>query len=59
MRRRLVTLVLSLSVAAVLIPAAPAFATTCYVEDPGVDEVKCLLYGTPVVGNLCVKAKVC
>lgn len=59
MRKRLAMLLMSVTVVAVLIPASPASATTCYIEDPGVDEVRCLLYGTPVAGEYCVKLRIC
>lgn len=59
MRKRLATLVMSLTVLAVLIPATPASSTTCYIEDPGVDDVKCMMYGTPMAGELCVKLHIC
>jgi hypothetical protein len=58
-RKRFAMLLLCLTALAVLIPASPASATTCYIEDPGVDEVKCLVYGTPIAGPLCVKLSVC
>ncbi|MGH2729216.1 MAG: hypothetical protein ACRDJI_01260 [Actinomycetota bacterium] len=53
------TLVMSLAVLAVLVPATPASSTTCYIEEPGVDDVKCMLYGTPMAGPLCVKLHIC
>lgn len=52
-------LLMSVTVLAVLIPASPASATTCYIEDPGVDDVRCLVYGTPVAGEYCVKLRIC
>ncbi len=52
-------LLVSATALAVLAPAAPASATTCYVEDPGVDDVQCMLYGTPMSGPLCDKTPVC
>ncbi len=52
-------LLLSLTAVAWLVPASPASATTCYVEDPGVDDVQCMLYGTPMSGPLCDKTPVC
>ena len=59
MRKRLATLVMSLAVLAVMIPAAPASATTCYIEDPGVDDIKCMIFLTPIAGELCVKLHIC
>ncbi|MGH2757730.1 MAG: hypothetical protein ACRDI3_08080 [Actinomycetota bacterium] len=59
MRKRLTLLVMSLAAVAVLFPATPASATTCYIEDPGVDDVACLVYGTPMAGELCVKLHIC
>ena len=59
MRKRLAVLMMSLAVLAVMIPAAPASATTCYIEDPGVDDIQCMVYGTPVAGELCVKLHIC
>ena len=52
-------LLMSLSVLAVLIPASPASATTCYIEDPVVDQVYCALYGTPKPYEVCVKLPIC
>ena len=60
MRKRLATLVLSLTAAAVLLPASPASATTCIIlPEPGVDDVLCLVYGTPGVWELCAKLPGC
>lgn len=59
MRKRLATLVLSLTALAVLVPAAPASATTCYIGEPDVGDVMCLVYGTPGVIPLCKKLVVC
>ncbi|MDQ3915644.1 MAG: hypothetical protein M3323_10005 [Actinomycetota bacterium] len=59
MRKRPMMLLLSLTAVAWLVPASPASATTCYVEDPGVDDVQCMLYGTPMSGPLCDKTPVC
>ena len=58
MRIRLSVFVMSLAAVAVLLPAAPASATTCYIEEPGVDDVQCMLYGTPS-WELCHKLRVC
>jgi hypothetical protein len=59
-RKRLSVLVMSLTAAAVLLPATPASATTCIIlPDPGVDDVLCLVYGTPGVQQLCAKLVVC
>lgn len=60
MRKRLALVVMSLTAVAVLVPAAPAAATTCYIEDPpGVEDVKCLVYSEPLVRSLCLKLPVC
>ena len=60
MRKRLSVLVMSLTAAAVLLPASPASATTCIIlPEPGVDDVLCLVYGTPGVQQLCAKLVVC
>lgn len=60
MRKRFALLVTSLTAAAVLFPATPAAATTCIIlPDPGVDDVLCLVYGTPGVQQICAKLVVC
>ena len=60
LRKRLATLVMTLTAAAVLLPASPAGATTCVLlDDPGVDDVLCLLYGTPGVQQVCAKLVIC
>ncbi len=59
MRKRLGVLVMSLAAAAVLLPSSPAAATTCVIDDPGVDDVYCLLYGTPPIWEVCRKTPVC
>lgn len=58
MRKRFAILVMSLTVVAVVAPAAPASATTCYVEDP-VEGVQCMIYNDMLVRALCVKLPVC
>lgn len=58
LRKRLAVLAMSLGAAAVLLPASPAAATTCYIEDPGVDDVQCMLHGTPS-WELCHKLRIC
>lgn len=60
MRKRLAGLVVSLTAAAVLLPAGPASATTCIIlPEPELGDVYCLLYGTPGVPQLCAKLPVC
>lgn len=59
LRKRLAMLLLSLTLLAVLIPASAASATTCYIEDPGVDDVQCVVEGTPVAGGFCAKLHLC
>ncbi|HJR44604.1 MAG TPA: hypothetical protein VJ927_03280 [Actinomycetota bacterium] len=59
MRKRLAMLVMSLSVVGLLIPAAPASASSCYIGDPGVDDVACLVFNEPAVKALCNKLVVC
>lgn len=60
MRKRLAGLVLSLTAAAVLLPAGPAAATTCIIlPEPEVGDVYCLLYGTPGVQQVCNKTILC
>jgi hypothetical protein len=60
LRKRLSVLVMSLTAAAVLFPASPAAATTCIIlPEPGVDDVLCLVYGTPGVQQVCAKLVVC
>jgi hypothetical protein len=60
LRKRLATIVMSLTVAAVLLPASPAAATTCIIlPEPELGDVYCLLYGTPGVQQLCDKLVVC
>ena len=59
MRKRFALLVTALTAAAVLVPAAPAGATTCYIEDPGVDDVQCTVFSNPGVLYLCQKIRVC
>lgn len=60
MRKRLAGLVLSLTAAAVLLPASPAAATTCIIlPEPELGDVYCLLYGTPGVRQLCDRLVVC
>jgi hypothetical protein len=60
LRKRLASVVLSLTAAAVLLPATPAAATTCIIlPDPGVDDVLCLLYGEPAVRAVCDKLVLC
>ena len=58
MRKRLSIVVMSLAAAALLLPASPASATTCYIGEVGVDDVYCILYGTPS-WELCRKFHVC
>ena len=60
MRKRLAGFVLSMTAAAVLLPASPASATTCVIlPEPEVGDVLCLLYGTPGVPQACAKLRVC
>ena len=59
MRKRLALSVTALAAAALLFPASPAQATTCYIGEPGVDDVYCLLYGTPPIWEVCRKTPVC
>ncbi len=61
MRRRLVVVALAtaLSTFGLVGTAAPASATTCYIEEPGVDDVYCMVYGNMLVRALCVKLPVC
>ncbi|HEX2295784.1 MAG TPA: hypothetical protein VHN37_10790 [Actinomycetota bacterium] len=61
MRKRFASLVLSLTAAAVLLPATPASATTCVIlPEPEVGDVLCLLHGTPGVTYACEKViRVC
>ena len=50
---------MSLTAAAVLLPASPASATTCVLLEDPVGGVYCLVYGTPGVPGLCAKLPVC
>ncbi len=60
LRKRLASLVMCLTAAALLLPAAPASATTCVIlPEPDVGDVYCLLYGTPGVNQVCAKLPVC
>lgn len=59
LRKHLAMLVMSLTAVAVLVPAAPASASTCYIEDPGVDDVMCLVFNEPLVRSLCLKLPLC
>ena len=59
MRKRLSVLVMSLTALAVLVPAAPASASSCYIGEPGVDDVQCLVFNEPAVRALCNKLPVC
>lgn len=59
MRKRLATLVMSLTAAAVLLPASPASATTCVLLEDPVGGAVCVVYSTPGVQQLCAKLRVC
>ncbi|MDQ4025183.1 MAG: hypothetical protein M3217_06805 [Actinomycetota bacterium] len=60
MRKRLAVSVMSVVAAVVLLPVSPAGATSCaIIEDPGVDDVYCVLYGTPGVREVCAKLPGC
>lgn len=60
LRKRFASLVVALTAAAVLLPAAPASASSCIIlPDPGVDDVLCLVYTTPGVQQICNKLVVC
>ncbi|HYO61549.1 MAG TPA: hypothetical protein VEU29_06595 [Actinomycetota bacterium] len=59
MRKRLAMVVMSLTAAAVLLPAGPAAATTCVVLEDPVEGAVCVVYGTPGVGQACAKLRVC
>lgn len=60
MRKRLVSVVLSVTAAAVLLPAAPASATTCILlPDPDIGDVYCLVFSEPAVQAVCAKVRVC
>jgi hypothetical protein len=51
---------MGLTAAAVMLPATPASATTCVIQNPGIEDVYCLLYGTPGVNYVCEKViRVC
>ena len=55
MLKRFALLVMAVTTVAVLVPAAPAAANTCYIEDPGVDDVQCVVFNSPGVLYLCYK----
>ncbi|HYP22845.1 MAG TPA: hypothetical protein VEV43_04670 [Actinomycetota bacterium] len=60
MRKRLASVVLPVTAAAVLLPAAPASATTCILlPDPDVGDVYCLVFSEPAVQAVCAKLVVC
>lgn len=59
MRKRLAMLLLSLTLLVVLIPASAASATSCDIGDPGVDDVQCVVHGTPGAGQFCAKLRLC
>ena len=60
MRKRFALLLTALTTVAVLAPASPASASTCYIEDPpGVDDVYCVVFNEPLVKALCYKLPVC
>lgn len=60
MRKRLATLVMSITAAAVLLPATPASATSCVIlPDPEVGDVLCLIYSEPAVRFVCDKTVLC
>ena len=61
MRRRLILLMATAVTAFGLMgfSAAPASASSCYIGDPGVDDVYCLVFNEPAVRALCVKLPVC
>ena len=59
MRKRLALLVMSVALVGALVPASPASASSCYIGDPGVDDVACLVFNEPAVRALCAKLPVC
>ncbi len=60
LRKGLAALVMSVTAATLLLPAAPASATSCIIlPEPEVGDVYCLLYGTPGVSRVCEKLRVC
>jgi hypothetical protein len=59
MKKRFALLAASLTALAVLVPVAPASASSCEIGDPGVEDVQCLVFNEPAVRALCVKLPVC
>lgn len=58
LRKRLSIALAALTAAAVMIPAPSASASSCQIQDPGIDDVICIFYGTPY-WKLCVALGVC
>jgi hypothetical protein len=54
MRKRLAGLVVCLGAAALLLPATPAAATTCVINDVVKDTVPCVRYQTCRLTGICV-----
>ena len=52
-------ILLGLTTVALLVPAAPASATTCSLENPGVGTALCLINQTPGPYDPCTKLPVC
>ena len=59
MRKRMSMMVLGLTTVALLVPASPASATKCPLDDPGVGTAMCLIDQTPGPYDPCTKLPVC
>lgn len=56
---RFATLAMALTAATVLVPAPPAGATGCVIDDIVEDLPRCVIYGSPPVYQTCQKLGLC